>query len=104
MSGRRPPARSPWLGEGKTFAATRLSGVRRSAMSDEAAFGFDARPGGVDGREPLRCDADRFGRQAARDAAVGMALGHALAVEALEVRIAHGAVGSEHRVRVIVAP
>src|SRR5262245_30115966 len=98
MSGRRPGApsrslRSPWLGEGKTLAAKRLSGFAISVMGSgrfgrgqglaQPALLADQVPGGIDRRESLRRDRHGLLGEAARDLAVGMGVGHQTAIEPL---------------------
>src|SRR3712207_3877144 len=97
MSGRRPPRRSPWFGEGNTFAAAGLAGAGRSAMTlAQPAFGRDPRPGGVDRGEALGRDADGFRGEAAGDLAIGVVLGDEAPVMASKALVARCAVGADY--------
>src|SRR3954454_23378217 len=105
MSGRRSPLRSPWLAEGMTRWAAELSGCRRFDMGlGDPAFGRDALPGGVDDGQPLGRDANRLGRQAARDLAVGMVVGHELAIAPFQGLVVQRALDAEDDVRIVLAP
>src|SRR6478735_4352568 len=129
MSGRRPgraseslpsrPLRSPWLGEGKTLAAKRLSGVAASGLAvsfmragsggfgrevaAHAALLLDRIPGGVDGREAPGRDRDRLLGQATGDLPVGMRLDDEAAVMPLQLGVIHLAAGAEDEIGIIGA-
>src|SRR5918998_1258779 len=102
MLGWWPSFLSPWFGDGKTFAATGLSGDGNGLMaSPELAFGRDALPRGIDGGQALRGDLDGLRRQPPGDFPIGMVFRDELAVMPLQSVVAHAAIRLEDEVGIV---